>query len=95
MLNSFSYINSSFFYIDDIDILKTNKDKINGDIFVVSQFSYTFNKNYKYFEGTSYELYYIDSDKNFTQLTYTFVEGNGISINDDLCNDSLSIFKSM
>lgn len=87
MLNSFSYINSSFFYIDDIDILKTNKDKINGDIFVVSQFAYTFNKNYKYFEGTSYELYYIDSDKNFTQLTYTFAEGNGISINDDLCVD--------
>ena len=85
MLNSLSYIDSSFFYIDDLNILKANKNHINGGQFVVAPFSYTFTQDDETISGISYELYFIDENKNFNQLTYTFKEGNGLYIDDNLC----------
>ena len=85
MFNSLSYIESSFFYIDDLNILKANKNHINGGQFVVAPFSYTFTQDDETISGISYELYFIDENKNFKQLTYTFKEGNGLYIDDNLC----------
>ena len=85
MLNSLSYIDSSFFYIDNLNILKANRNHINSNQFVVAPFSYTFTQDGETISGISYELYYIDEDKNFNQLTYTFKEGNGLYIDENLC----------
>ena len=87
MSDSSNYNNSSFFYVDNINILKANRNHIIGQQFVIAPFSYTFTQDNETISGISYELYYIDEDKNFNQLTYTFKEGNGLTIDENLCVD--------
>lgn len=71
---------TNILYTEHIEHLKNNKDYIAPNILVVSSYTQNSYFNYQYLNNTSYELYFIDNDKNINQLTYNINEVNGLSI---------------
>ena len=75
---------TNILYTPNIEDVKNYNYYASPNTFVISSY---FNKGtyigFDYYKGISYELYYIDQNKNVQQLTYNFVTGNGLSINDN------------
>jgi len=71
-------------YTPNIEDVKKYKQYASPNTFVISSYmnpgSYI---GFDYYKGLSYELYYIDYDKNISQLTYNIVNGNGLSTKDN------------
>ncbi len=78
---------SNIVYSKDInsvkEAIKNNKDNIFPNNIVIT--SYNINnieKEFNKYDGTSYEMFYIDNKKNINRLSYNIQEGNGITLSD-------------
>ena len=71
-------------YTPNIEDVKKYQNYASPNTFVVSSYlnpgTYL---GFEYYKGLSYELYYIDQDKNIIQLTYNIVKGNGLFVKDN------------
>ena len=74
-------------YTQNINDLKRYQNRVNPNNIIVSSYlnngSYV---GYDYYKGLSYELYYVDNNRDIHQLSYNLIEGNGISIRDNKFN---------
>ena len=74
-------------YTPNINDIKRYNHLANPNTMIVS--SYMNNGSYigfDYYKGLSYELYYVDNQQGIHQLSYNFVQGNGIDIKDNTLN---------
>lgn len=74
-----------------IDELKKNSENIQENKIILTSYNYNFKHDYEHYEGTSYELYYLDSNKNIFRLTYNIIPGNGLYIDKDNLRISIDI----
>jgi len=74
-------------YTRSIDDIKRYNHLANPNMMIVSSYmnegSYI---GFDYYKGLSYELYYVDNKQSIHQLSYNFVQGNGIGIKDNKFN---------
>ena len=74
-------------YTPNINDIKRYNHLANPNTMIVSSYmnegSYI---GFDYYKGLSYELYYVDNAKNIHQLSYNFVEGNGIHVKNNTFN---------
>lgn len=78
-------------YIDNIDIIDIdNKGMFTPNSLLITSYNYHTIKNYKIAKGTSYELYYVNNDSTPVQISYQFMQGNGLYA-DELNNLYLGI----
>ena len=80
-----SILNSiNILYTPNIENLKIYNKYIDPNNLIISSY---YNPGtyigYDYYQGLSYELYFVDGDRNINQLTYNLVEGNGLVIKDN------------
>lgn len=73
----------NFIYNHNIEDIKDFNEFISPNTFVVSSYNYNIYHNFENYSGISYELYYVDNNKNIQQLTYNLIEGNGILLKDN------------
>lgn len=74
-------------YTPNINDVKRYSHIANPNNMIVS--SYMNNGSYigfDYYKGLSYELYYVDNKQGIHQLSYNFVQGNGVGIKDNKFN---------
>ena len=75
---------TNILYTPNIEDVKKYNYYASPNTFIISSYynsgSYI---GFDYYQGLSYELYYVDQNKNIQQLTYNFVKGNGLSIKDN------------
>lgn len=75
---------TNILYTPNIEDVKNYNMYAFPNTFVVSSYVNTGTYiGFTYYSGISYELYYIDPDKNVQQLTYNMVPGNGLSIDNN------------
>ena len=68
-------------YTDNMDIIENdNTQYLVPNSIVLTSYNYNISKNYHYYYGTSYELFYVDNDLQRHQITYSVGEGNGLYI---------------
>ena len=82
MLNSV-FNESKFLYVENLDLITSNLKNVDTNMFVLTSYNYDFDKDHRKYEGTSYELYFIDNKKDIHQLTYYVLPGNGLTIDSD------------
>lgn len=72
---------TNILYTPNIEDVQNYNYYASPNTFIISSYynsgSYI---GFDYYKGLSYELYYIDQDKNILQLTYNIINGNGLSI---------------
>lgn len=85
--------NMNIVYIDHFDNINKNittlSKNLSENTLVLSSHEINTNKNNKKYYGISYELFYIDSNKNIHRLSYNLQEGNGLIL--DSCRMYLGI----
>lgn len=71
-------------YTPNIEDVQNYKNYASPNVFVISSYmnpgTYL---GFEYYKGLSYELYYIDNNRNIQQLTYNIVKGNGLFVKDN------------
>lgn len=78
---------SNIVYSKDIkslkEAIKDNKNNIlPNNIVITSHNIDNVEKGFNQYNGTSYEMFYIDNNKNINRLSYNIQEGNGITVSD-------------
>jgi len=75
---------TNILYTPNIEDVKKYNYYASPNTFIISSYynSGTY-VGFDYYKGLSYELYYVDQDKNIQQLTYNFVKGNGLYFKDN------------